>query len=46
MDITAVGDRWVVYNPARDEVFAEGLDKPVNGGVSVSDGGMAYAALQ
>ena len=46
VDITAVGDRWVVYNPARDEVFAEGLDKPVNGGVSVNDGGMAYAALQ
>ena len=46
VDITAVGDRWVVYNPARDEVFAEGLDKPVNGGVSVTSGGLAYAALQ
>ena len=46
VDITAVGDRWVVYNPARDEVFAEGLDKPINGGVSVTTGGLAYAALQ
>ena len=46
VDITAVGDRWVVYDPARDEVFAEGLDTPVAGGVSVGGGELAYAALQ
>ena len=46
VDITAVGDRWVVYDPSRDQLFAEGLDKPVNGGVTVTSGGLAYAALQ
>ena len=34
VDITAVGDRWVVYDPARDEVFAQGVGEPVNAGVS------------
>ena len=46
IDITALGDRWVVYDASRDQLFAEGLDKPVNGGVSVASGGLAYAALQ
>ncbi|WP_332027659.1 Ig-like domain-containing protein [Pedococcus sp.] len=46
VDITAVGDRWVVYDPARDEVFAEGVGKPVNAGVSREEGSLAYAALQ
>ncbi len=46
VDITALGDRWVVYDASRDQLFAEGLDKPVNGGVTVASGGLAYAALQ
>ncbi|WP_157598471.1 fibronectin type III domain-containing protein [Phycicoccus sp. Root101] len=45
VDITAVGTRWVVYNPVEDQVFAEGLEKPVAGGADRL-GGMAYAALQ
>ena len=45
VDITAVGKRWVVYNPVADQVFAQGLDHPVPGGADRL-GGMAYAALQ
>ncbi|HEY7718077.1 MAG TPA: fibronectin type III domain-containing protein [Pedococcus sp.] len=46
VDITAVGDRWVVYDPAGDRVFAQGTSKPVEAGVSREEGSLAYAALQ
>lgn len=45
VDITAVGTRWVVYNPVDDQLFAQGLEQPVAGGADRL-GGMAYAALQ
>jgi hypothetical protein len=45
VDITAVGGKWVVYNPVDDQVFAPGLDAPVPGGADRA-GGMSYAALQ
>src|SRR6476661_789776 len=45
VDITAVGTRWVVYDPREDQVFAHGLDKAVPGGADRA-GGLAYAALQ
>ncbi|GAB3441340.1 Ig-like domain-containing protein [Phycicoccus ginsengisoli] len=45
VDITAVGTRWVVYDPVDDQLFAQGLDAPVAGGVRRT-GSLAYAALQ
>ena len=45
VDITAVGTRWVVYDAREDQVFAQGLDKPIPGGADRA-GGLAYAALQ
>ncbi|MEP6856141.1 MAG: fibronectin type III domain-containing protein, partial [Pedococcus sp.] len=45
VDITAVGTRWVVYDPVQDQLFAQGLEQPVAGGAD-RRGGTAYAALQ
>ncbi|MFC7490604.1 MULTISPECIES: Ig-like domain-containing protein [unclassified Knoellia] len=45
LDITAVGDTWVLYDPTKDELHVEGRDEPVSAGAALGDG-PAYAALQ
>lgn len=46
VDISAVGDRWVVYDPEKDTVWYAGAGEPVKGGFSTTDGQVGYAALQ
>jgi hypothetical protein len=46
VDITAVGSRWVVYDPDTDRLFAEGSGEPQAAGVPKTEGELAYAALQ
>lgn len=48
VDITAVGDRWVVLDPTNGRVWVEGQDDPqnVDGAPSGGDGPPLYAALQ
>ena len=48
VDITAVGGRWVVYDPTKDALHVAGRDEPVTGagGGVAGEGGVAYAALQ
>ncbi|WP_229708772.1 Ig-like domain-containing protein [Knoellia flava] len=45
LDVTAVGDTWVLYDPDRDELHVEGREEPVSAGAALGDG-PAYAALQ
>ncbi|KGN31179.1 fibronectin-binding protein [Knoellia sinensis KCTC 19936] len=45
LDITAVGDTWVLYDPAQDELHVEGRDEAISAGAALGDG-PAYAALQ
>ncbi|KGN40726.1 Ig-like domain-containing protein [Knoellia aerolata] len=45
LDLTAVGDTWVLYDPSKDELHVEGRDEPVSAGAALGDG-PAYAALQ
>jgi hypothetical protein len=45
LDVTAVGDTWVLYDPTTDELHIEGRDEPVSAGAALGDG-PAYAALQ
>ncbi len=46
VDISAVGDRWVVYNPVTDTIQAAGASEPVKVGLSASEGQVVLAALQ
>lgn len=45
LDVTAVGDTWVLYDPTKDELTIEGRDEPISAGAALGDG-PAYAALQ
>ena len=45
LDVTAVGDTWVLYDATRDELHVEGRDEPISAGAALG-GGPAYAALQ
>ncbi|MFC7485551.1 Ig-like domain-containing protein [Knoellia sp. CPCC 206453] len=45
LDVTAVGDTWVLYDPTKDELHVEGRDEPISAGAALGDG-PAYAALQ
>ncbi|EAP97994.1 fibronectin-related protein [Janibacter sp. HTCC2649] len=45
LDITAVGDTWVLYDPTKDELHVEGRDEPISAGAALG-AGAAYAALQ
>jgi hypothetical protein len=46
VDISAVGTRWVVYNPEDDQLFVQGRSEVVQPGVAHEEGEPAYAALQ
>jgi hypothetical protein len=48
VDITAVGQKWVVYDPTKDAVHVEGREEAITGagGGLAGEGGVAYAALQ
>jgi hypothetical protein len=46
VDITAVGTRWVVYDPEDDQLFVQGRSEVVQPGVAHDEGQPAYAALQ
>ena len=45
LDVTSVGDSWVLYDPTKDELHVEGRDEPISAGAALGDG-PAYAALQ
>lgn len=45
IDVTAVGDTWVLYDPTKDELHVEGRDEAISAGAALGDG-PAYAALQ
>ncbi|WP_353951836.1 fibronectin type III domain-containing protein [Knoellia sp. S7-12] len=45
LDVTAVGDTWVLYDPTKDELHVEGRDEPISASAALGDG-PAYAALQ
>ncbi len=45
LDVTAVGDTWVLYDPTKDELHVEGRDEAISAGAALGDG-PAYAALQ
>ncbi|HET7304837.1 MAG TPA: Ig-like domain-containing protein [Segeticoccus sp.] len=47
VDITAVGDRWVVFDPFEQQLRVAGVDEPIEvSGLPVQEGQPAYAALQ
>ncbi|OAB88621.1 hypothetical protein AWH69_02125 [Janibacter melonis] len=46
VDITAVGDRWVVLDASNGQVWVEGEDDPQNVDGAAAEGGVLYAALQ
>ncbi|CAN7258744.1 Ig-like domain-containing protein [Knoellia sp. LjRoot47] len=45
LDVTAVGDTWVLYDASKDELHVEGREEPISAGATLG-GGTAYAALQ
>lgn len=47
LDITAVGDRWVVFDPFTSKVHVAGASEPIDAGqLSTQEGQPAHAALQ